>query len=196
MVKFDEKYWTTRWQTADTGWDVGYASTPLKKYITQLTNKKMKILVPGAGNAYEGILLHELGFSSTHIVDISAEPLEKIAKNHKKIPAPCLLHADFFELQGSYDLILEQTFFCAIDPSLRRKYFEKCHSLLKPGGKLVGVLFNDTLNTDHPPFGGKAEEYKALFEDLFDIHVYEPCYNSIKPRDGREWFMILINKPA
>ncbi|MFI5204175.1 MAG: SAM-dependent methyltransferase [Flavobacteriales bacterium] len=194
MTEFDEKYWTNRWKTEDTGWDLGAPSTPMENYIRQLRNKKTKILIPGAGNAYEGLLLHELGFSNTFILDISPEPLREIAAKHKEIPSSRLLLDDFFKLNDTFDLILEQTFFCAIDPSLRREYFEKCHSLLNPGRKLAGVLFNDAFNADHPPFGGYANEYKPLFEDLFTVHVYEPCYNSIKPRMGREWFMILIKK--
>jgi methyl halide transferase len=67
-----------------------------------------------------------------------------------------LLQADFFELNTGkgkhlpeFDLIVEQTFFCAIDPSLRKNYFKKVHQLLKPGGKLVGLLFNDPLKINH-----------------------------------------------
>ena len=35
-----------------------------------------------------------------------------------------------------------QTFFCAIDPSDRKKYADKIYTLLKENGKLAGVLFN------------------------------------------------------
>jgi len=37
---------------------------------------------------------------------------------------------------------LEQTFFCSFKPENRDKYRDKILSLLKPDGKLVGVLFN------------------------------------------------------
>jgi SAM-dependent methyltransferase len=194
MKFFDELYWSNRWKTGETGWDVGYASPPIDNYMQQLTNKSLKILIPGAGNAYEGIVLHKRGFKNTYILDISEEPLKKIKKEHPGIPESCLILDDFFELNGQYDLIIEQTFFCAINPGLRRKYFEKCCQLLVPGGKLAGVLFNTEFNHNHPPFGGKAEEYLVFFEDLFEIKTYETCYNSIKPRENREWFMILVKK--
>ena len=43
-------YWEERYQKQDTGWDIGTISTPLKEYIDQLTDKKCRILLPGAGN--------------------------------------------------------------------------------------------------------------------------------------------------
>jgi hypothetical protein len=64
-------------------------------------------------------------------------------------------------------------------------------SLLTPNGKLVGLLFNDVLNADKPPFGGNREEYQTLFSDTFDIKKMEPCNNSIKPREGRELFVMM-----
>ena len=89
-----------------------------------------------------------------------------------------------------FDLIVEQTFFCAIDPSLRKKYFEKMYSLLKPKGKIVGLLF-DTEFEVSPPFGGTKSEYENYFKNLFKINVFEKCYNSIKPREGKELFINL-----
>jgi hypothetical protein len=50
--KLDRDYWSKRYQTNETGWDVGTPSTPLKEYIDQLENKNIKILIPGCGNAY------------------------------------------------------------------------------------------------------------------------------------------------
>ncbi|HXH19987.1 MAG TPA: hypothetical protein VNJ07_12995 [Chitinophagales bacterium] len=37
----------------------------------------------------------------------------------KDIPVVRLIHRDFFKHQGRYDLIIEQTFFCAINPKPR-----------------------------------------------------------------------------
>lgn len=186
-------YWTGRWQKGETQWDIGYASTPLKTYIDGLTDKNLRILVPGAGNAYEGIYLLEKGFEHTVIMDISPEPIERIRKNYPGVKEHNLLQADFFEHKGQYDLILEQTFFCALHPNQRSQYVQKCHALLKPGGKLVGVLFNDKLNEDHPPYGGSAAIYEPLFKPWF-TGDFQPCYNSIKAREGRELFIQFVKK--
>lgn len=44
--------------------------------------------------------------------------------------------------QGGYDLILEQTFLCAIDPILRTDYVKNAIELLNENGSIRGVLFN------------------------------------------------------
>jgi len=49
----ENKYWTNRYNSDKTGWDLGEPSQPLTQYIDQIKNKEIKILIPGAGNAYE-----------------------------------------------------------------------------------------------------------------------------------------------
>ena len=83
-------------------------------------------------------------------------------------------------------MILEQTCSCALAPALRPAYVERMHRMLNEGGKLVGVLFDDPLNTEHPPFGGDRGTYLELFRKHFPDVSMEPCRNSITPRAGRE----------
>ena len=68
--------------------------------------------------------------------------------------------------------------------------------MLKPNGKLVGVLFNIQLNDNHPPFGGCKEDYLSLFEEKFHIKMMDTAYNSITPRQNNELFIILEKKPV
>ncbi len=141
MSNLDQKFWDERYRTGQTGWDIGYVSPPLKEYIDQLTDKNLRILIPGGGNSYEAGYLLEQGFTDVTVVDISAEIVKILQDKHASsgLKAVC---EDFFEHDGQYDLVLEQTFFCAIDPSLRRRYVYKMHDLLTPSGKLAGLLFN------------------------------------------------------
>lgn len=89
-----------------------------------------------------------------------------------------------------FDLIIEQTFFCALEPSLRKKYASKIATLLNNNGKIAGLLFNFPLTEVGPPFGGLTEEYKKLFSNKFKIKTLEKAYNSIKPRADKELFFI------
>jgi methyl halide transferase len=196
MVKDDlnKEFWDNRYKQNDTGWDIGYVSTPLKHYIDQLEDKSIGILIPGGGNAYEAEYLHQQGFTNVYLLDISPLPLENFRRRVPDFPGSHLLCEDFFGHKGQYDLILEQTFFCALHPSQRKQYAAHMHELLKPGGKLVGLLFNDNLNSDRPPFGGSKEEYMELFKPLFKIRILETAYNSITPRSGRELFISLVKR--
>ncbi|HLV91516.1 MAG TPA: methyltransferase domain-containing protein [Aequorivita sp.] len=191
-VNLNESFWSDKYRSGDMGWDIGYASTPLKEYIDQLKNKDLNILIPGGGNSYEAEYLFNKGFSNVSVVDISRIPLDNLLKRVPDFPKENLLHQDFFKLDQTYDLILEQTFFCAQDPNLREKYVSKMHQLLKPKGKLVGLLFNIPLNDDKPPFGGSEAEYRLLFEDEFVIDKMETAHNSIPQRAGNEFFIKFI----
>jgi thiopurine S-methyltransferase len=188
----EDKYWTQRYQEERTGWDIGYPSTPLKTYIDQLTDKSIKILIPGAGNAYEAEYLWQQGFTNVFIMDIAPVPLKAFAKRNPEFPTLQLLHTDFFTHQDQYDLILEQTFFCSFVPTAKNRfaYAKQMNSLLKPSGKLVGVWFNIPLTGDMEkrPFGGTKELYLKYLSKYLEVISFEPCYNSIKPRQGSELF--------
>ena len=192
-MELNKTYWETRYQNKETGWDAGSITTPLKDYIDQLTNKDLKILIPGAGNGYEFDYLIQKGFTNVFVIDIAPSPLEAIKKRNPKYSNHLLL-GDFFELNETFDLILEQTFFCALDPKLRTDYVSKMHQLLNPNGKLVGLLFDFPLTNEGPPFGGSLEAYLELFSTQFHLKTIEKAHNSIKPREGKELFFIFEAK--
>jgi methyl halide transferase len=188
-MNLSEDYWNNCYMTHNTGWDIGHISTPLKAYFDQLTNKDLKILIPGCGNAYEAEYLYNKGFKNVYVVDLSETALHNFKNRVPDFTQPQLLHLDFFDLDMRFDLIIEQTFFCAIEPSLRARYAQKMSRLLTDSGKLVGLLFNDALNLQQPPFGGNKKEYLTYFIPYFNIAIFESCYNSIESRKNRELFI-------
>lgn len=189
----NKTYWENRYQDNNIPWDAKVITTPLKEYIDQIKNKNQSILLPGAGNGYEFDYLIEKGFAKTTVIDIAPKPLDAIAQRNP-LYKENLLEIDFFEHNNQYDLIIEQTFFCALDPELRAEYVVKMHALLKPQGKIIGLLFNFPLTDVGPPFGGSQEEYEQLFSPYFNIKTLEKAYNSIKPRKDKELFFIFEKK--
>jgi SAM-dependent methyltransferase len=185
------EYWSKRYIENQIGWDCGQITTPLKEYIDQITDKNIKILIPGCGNAYEGEYFWNQGFKNVYVLDFAIEAIENFKKLVPEFPSENIIHQDFFEHVDNYDLILEQTFFCAINPSKRKDYVEHCLNLLKDKGKLVGVLFNSDFDGG-PPFGGHLVDYKNLFSQFFKEVKMDLCYNSIKPRVGTELFIRIM----
>jgi len=188
-----ESYWTNRYQTKLTGWDIGYPSTPIKTYIDQLTNKDIEILIPGAGHGYEAEYCFSQGFKNINVLDISIEPLKALQKRVPLLPHEQLIHGDFWNHEGQYDLIIEQTFFCSFEPSTekRAQYGVRMNQLLRHGGSLVGLWFKHPLDKKgERPFGGTKEEYLSYLQPHFKPVVFEDCYNSIEPRAGKELFGI------
>lgn len=190
----EDNYWNERYINKQTGWDIGFAAPGLVEYITQLKNKDISILIPGCGNAHEAGFLIKEGFKNITLLDIAPELVANLTEKFKEyIPSPLQIkNENFFEHQGKYDLILEQTFFCALSPDERKAYVLQMQKLLKKGGKLVGLLFNRAFEGG-PPFGGNEKEYSSLLKEKFSLKLMEPAYNSIAPRKNTELFFIAVN---
>ncbi|MGN5954462.1 methyltransferase domain-containing protein [Sphingobacterium lactis] len=192
--QLNQAYWNERWENRQMGWDIGYASTPIVEFMNGYENKDAAILIPGCGNAYEANYLLDQGFTNITLIDIAPKLVEDVRKRMEGKANIKVLLGDFFDHEGSYDLILEQTFFCAIDPTLRPAYISKTASLLKEDGLLAGVLFNIHFQRPGPPFGGHEEEYRPAFEKSFELQIMEPSSNSIPERKGSELFIKLKKK--
>lgn len=186
----DKNFWENRYQTKDTAWDIGYASPALMAYM-EGKPLDAKILIPGAGNAYEAEALWNKGFKNITVLDIAEQPLQQLKHRVPNFPDKNLICADFFQLQGQFDIILEQTFFCALEPALRPRYVTKMAELLAPKGELAGLLFDAPMNADKPPYGGSKNEYQSLFSPSFHVLEMEISNLSISPRLGRELFFRL-----
>lgn len=193
-MKLNKEYWTERYNQNNIPWDAGIITTPIKEYVDQLENKDLKILIPGVGNGHELSYLYNNGFKNVYGLDISEEPIANFKSNNPDFPEDQLIVGDFFKHDIQYDLIIEQTFFCALNTELRPLYATKTNELLNKSGKLAGVLFSFPLTKQGPPFGGSKEEYTKLFSGGFSIKTLAPCYNSIKPRENNELFIILNKK--
>lgn len=183
----DGQYWDSQWKSLATGWDLGMAAPPLVSFIETIENKNARILIPGCGNAYEAEYLINKGFTDVTLIDISETAScilkEKFAKN-SQIKVVC---DDFFHHEEQYDIIIEQTFFCALPPAMRQRYVWKMHRLLKENGVLAGLLFNRSFEVS-PPFGGSKEEYEKLFSGVFDFISIDTATNSVEPRANTELF--------
>jgi len=186
-------YWAQRYENGETGWDTGKVSPPLKAYIDQITNKDLRILIPGCGSAYEAEYLHDNGFYNVAVIDVVEIILDKFIKRCPGFPVDHVILGDFFTHEGQYDLILEQTFFSSISPKLRAVYAEKVSNLLVNNGKMVGVLF-DFESDVGPPYGSSTQEYEKIFNHLFYVRTLEACHNSNESWRDLEVFIILDKK--
>ena len=196
MLTFNAQYWNQRYKDHETGWNLGHISQPIKTYIDQLDNKALTILIPGAGNSFEAEYLWNLGFKNVYIIDVASIPLINFKKRVPNFPDDQIILGNFFELELTFDLIIEQTFFCALAPSLRKAYVAKSADLLNEGGKIAGLLFDFPLTEKGPPFGGSLSEYQNLFGSSFNLKTLERCYNSEPSRENKELFIIFEKSKA
>ena len=188
------KYWEERYQQGYTGWDIGHVSAGMRHIIDELSDKEVKILVPGAGNGFEVANLWERGFTNVFLLDWAEAPLDNFSRNNPDFPQTQLLCQDFFTLDDQFDLILEQTFFCALNPSQRPEYVKKTYQILAKNGLLKGLLFSTPMYANRPPYGGSLTEYQDLFSGLFEIKKLEPCLFSEPDRMGMEAEIEMLKK--
>lgn len=184
----DQAYWDAQYKAKATGWDLGTVSPPIQELIDTIEDKNSAILIPGGGNSYEAEYLLQQGFTNITVIDIAPTLIEVLQQKFVNQPHVKIILGDFFEHQGQYDWIIEQTFFCALPPTMRPKYVWKMHQLLAPKGKITGLLFNREFE-EGPPFGGSKVEYINLFSGAFTILKIDVCSNSVAPRANSELFI-------
>ena len=186
--------WQRHYEENDLGWDLGQVAPPFVKLWQEEKLPLGKVLVPGCGRGHEVVFLAENGFDVTAI-DFSSGAVTYLKNALKKRNLEGqILHQDFFSLdeshEGVYDLVLEQTFFCAISPKQRRDYVLNVSRILKPGGILVG-LFYHTDEQGGPPYNTTREDIEMHFSKKFEIQELDKTSLSAEQRKDKEWLGIL-----
>jgi SAM-dependent methyltransferase len=188
------EFWESRYNSRETGWDLGQA-TPVFEEISQKI-KPGRICILGCGNGYDAMLFSRKGFDVT-AVDFAPTPIRRIKKAAKKQSLNIsTVQDDIFNLsskyKNSFDYIVEQTCFCAIDPLKRLQYSCLAYDILKTGGQLIGLWMplDKDIKDGGPPFGVEEKEVKHLFSKNWIIKEDRFPSKSIEPRKGREKLII------
>lgn len=189
----EKEFWKNKYEMQATAWNINGYSTPLIEYIDSITDKNAKILIPGNGMSHDAMYAYSKGYKNIFVCDWIEKAKKEFFNRFPTFPTNQFILRDFFELEDSFDYIIEQTFFCALHPKERLKYLQKTKQLLRNDGYFSGVLFNHPFSEEGPPFGGQMQYYKELFSNYFEIEKLELCYNSIKPRKNRELFFVCRN---
>ena len=191
-----KSFWDQRWKDEQTGWDLGKPAPALIRFFEdKVLPRDYRILIPGCGNAWEAQALADNGYTDITLCDISPTLCAKLEKRFSTSQGIHIVCADFFSLNGPFDLVIEQTFFCALQPDLRMDYAKQMANIIRPGGLLAGLWFSIEFPFDGPPFGGNPHDYLQLLQEQFIIREAGPCPISVKPRQGNEWFIVAERKP-
>jgi cyclopropane fatty-acyl-phospholipid synthase-like methyltransferase len=193
-----QKDWQRHYDEGDLGWDLGQVAPPFIKLFESKTILPGKTLIPGCGRGHEVIYLAENGFEVT-AVDYSPGAVNHLKSTVQERNLKCeVLHLDFFGIDSShngvYDLLIEQTFFCAISPEQRSSYVSTVARALKKGGMLAGLFYHTGEEEGGPPFNTTREDIKKYFSDSFEIRQLSKAEDSAEQRKNKEWLAILIKK--
>lgn len=191
---YKQKDWQRHYDENDLGWDLGQVAPPFIRLWDDGKLPLGKMLIPGCGRGHEVQFFSKNSFVVT-AVDYSEGAVTYLKNElNKKNLEGRVLHQDFFSLDNShnafYDLVIEQTFFCAISPRQRQDYVQNVSRVLKPGGMLVG-LFYHTDKEGGPPYNTTREDIEKHFSGHFKILKLEKEAHSVEQRKNREWLAIL-----
>ncbi len=183
-----EAFWSDRYKSGATGWDLGAASPVLKDLLPRLKIPKARVLVLGAGPGHDAAFFANQGHVVTAL-DISAEALQKAKENYPLLENINWVQADVFKLpqdwQGQFDVIFEHTCYCAINPQHRKELVKIWLRLLAPQGYLLGVFFTMEMRQG-PPFGGSEWEIRKRLQNRFHFLFWGRWRQSIQKRNGLE----------
>ncbi len=184
------EYWEERYRRGATGWDTGAETPAFRSWFERHPEIRGRAFVPGCGYGHDVLMLARLGFEVA-AVDISTLALGRLREAAEAEGLQVrTLNEDFFHLpesfSGAFDLALEYTSYCAIDPARRREYVGVLASVLKPGGLLLALLFPIGWKEGGPPHAVDVGEFYSLLPpDGKILEEYWPG-DSIPPRKGRE----------
>jgi methyl halide transferase len=198
-------FWNERYICRNMPWDLGQPAPPLVSWAEQhtaLLQQLQTVAVVGAGAGHDaaffasvvlpvkGTRLHVTG------MDLAPEAVN-IAKTTYEKDFPENLHfleQDLFTcpsaLTESFDLVVEHTLFCAIDPERREDYVQAVAGLLKPKGYFLGLFWTHS-HPGGPPFRSTEEEVKALFSPAFNIVGTHSPTDSVASRQGEETLLLM-----
>ena len=188
------QFWEDIYLENDTGWDLRGVTPFFDSISNELIQGKVCIL--GCGRGYDAIMFAEKGFDVT-AVDFAPTPISELNKLAiQKSVIITTVQDDIFSLvekfPDTFDYVIEQTCFCAINPNRRKEYETLVRTILKPDGKLVGLWFplDKSQEEGGPPFGTTIYEVKSIFNSGWKIEKENFPSQSVEPRKGREKLII------
>lgn len=188
----DSEFWTDIYNEGNPGWDLGEPAVAFKDMIQRIKLPKCRILVLGCGAGHDAALFAQAGHVVT-AVDFSAGAIQQAKKLYGHLENISFLQQDIFTLphewNGTFDVIIEHTCFCAIDPHRRKEMVKLWRRLLHEEGQLMAVFFA-MLKRAGPPYGSSEWEIRELLKDSFQFLFWGRWRKSLPRREGRELFVL------
>lgn len=188
----DAASWSERYLADNTPWDHGAPHPELERLLEEGAlappRPGARALVPGCGRGHDAVALAAAGWSVTAI-DFAPEASGVAgpaiaARGGDVLLEDALAHRP----TAPYDLLWEHTFFCAIEPEQRRRYGDLAARVLRPGARLVALLFpvGKLADTGGPPWGVSLSDLETALGAGFLLRLADEAQRTITDRSWRE----------
>jgi SAM-dependent methyltransferase len=187
-------FWGEIYQAGRAGWDLGGPTPALHRLLESGEIPPGRLIVLGAGRGHDARDFARHGFKVT-AVDFAAEAVAAMHGLADPEAPMNILQADIFALppkfNHAFDVVLEYTCFCAINPDRREEYADVVARLIKPGGTYAALLFPLDQHKGGPPFSVSVEETLAMFRKRkFRLKRREVPEDSVWQRHGLEELLV------
>jgi len=159
--------WEQRYLDRNTPWDLGGPPPALVRLLgDDAVPQGARVLVPGAGYGHDAFAFARAGCRVV-AVDLSLSACTALRAHAWRAGLRIdTLQADVLALpstfDGTFDFVWEQTCLCALPPERRSDYVSVLRRVLKPGGRLLALLWNHG-----QPGGPPYDITPALARELF-----------------------------
>jgi len=195
------KDWENAYVTGTVPWDLGRAPPVLEARIREIVASREaagddaapgpRVFVPGAGRGHDARAWLAAGGAVTALDIAPTAVAEGRALDAAEGVSMTWLEADLFdlpaELDGTFDIVWEQTCFCAIDPARRGEYVEVIARLLAPGGAWMGVVW-EVGRPGGPPWSLTRADIEQHFAARFDFEVVR----AVAPWTKQRWDELFV----
>ena len=188
------QFWEDIYLDDDAGWDLN-GPTPVFEHLAESFDRG-QVCIIGCGRGYDAVMFAKKGFDVT-AVDFAPSAIRALKELIKQQAVNVnAVQQDIFslvpEFHRSFDYIIEQTCFCAINPNMRNNYEKLVSNLLVKGGQLIGLWFPLDKHIDEggPPWATSVREVKNLFSNNWIVESEEFSNLSINPRKDREKLIV------
>jgi SAM-dependent methyltransferase len=190
-------FWETAYREGRDRWELGAAAPPLVRAVATLPVGERAIVL-GCGRGHEAHVLAQAGWREVVAVDFAPSALAEAQRLAASDPVASRIEwrlQDVFTLgatdAGRFDLVVEHTCFCAIDPARRADWLATVRDLLRPGGRLLALFFAHG-RPGGPPFTTSREEIEKELRAAngFAIERLEVPSDSVPARRGEELLVV------
>lgn len=182
------KMWSHIYQTEEPRWDLSAPHPAFVSVLPQIKLPKSRIAVLGCGRGHDAAFFANAGHFVTAF-DFSEEAIAAAQEKYAHLKSLTFVKADAFKLPekyfGQFDIVVEHTFYCAVDPKRRNEVINVWRRLLIPNGFLLGIFFV-MFKRIGPPFGGCEWELRRRFEKHFRFLYWTRWHHSPPSREHRE----------
>jgi hypothetical protein len=188
-----QRDWNRAYLDQETPWNMNTINPLFEKHSLRLLKESgNEWLIPGAGHG------HEITFFESHSKKVTAFDLSPQVKKefHNLYPESSCDYkvGDFFQSSlKTFDVVIENYFFVALDPAFRQKTIQRIHNLLSSNGFYAGVFFTRS-SQEGPPFGLTEWELRAHIKNFFEIKEWIRSPYSHPKRQDMELWVVLQKK--